>query len=784
MRHVQNEIEKIVYLQLEPIRQFAASVEQAERTLVGITQEIWDTQEELDSWKLQKMRDKYARIEKFPERVQERYWEIKNQLNLQGGSDIRNLIMEICDNEDSILSRDQRDGLRFRWESLDLRYRSLQKSLHRARKSLNIALWNSDSAARVIDPKANREELWFQYRNEAKELLSPSFIDDAGIQSIQPRALAIQMDNCVRSVWALTQQYDDFMDEMAEEYNLLQDPVLNQQLRDTRPFLSWELALNTTIEELRRSAIDLWVLLLQNGKPADGIWKLRDRISETRLSLLRIRPEFNIIFDQFRFLHWEYLKLQHTNKDSENIETDRQRRMNRPFLLNEKLDSTEPVVPRSVERELCSYRLKQRMAQVHALGGSKGWIANPLVWEMLELDLSLRDEGGIQNETTPRLIFILLRARILTSQTLKKFKSKASLLRLSSQLTQVSRDVGNNVKQEVHWNRYFILLKFLFDQIDGINKFILAIKEQKDLDWIADETRTLASDVMESAIKSRKLHLKLWNTLVDVNLSMQGVDGLNHYHTENTKSILSWIQTQGPATTALDVWRTASTDNMDDLSFTTKTRFGNESRTSRPGTLLLQRDLESNAAHWDYTQYKNPNGERVKVHYCSSRESTERVIEKYFASEKVLGFDMEWKANASSADSVKDNVSLIQIASEKRVGLFQIARFEKDESLNNLVPPALKRLMESPEILKAGVNIKADCTRLRKHLGIDSKGLFELSYLHKIVKFSSDNPTMVNKKPVKLSDQVEEHFGLPLWKGDVRSSDWTKKLEGEQILCK
>ena len=85
-----------------------------------------------------------------------------------------------------------------------------------------------------------------------------------------------------------------------------------------------------------------------------------------------------------------------------------------------------------------------------------------------------------------------------------------------------------------------------------------------------------------------------------------------------------------------------------------------------------------------------------------------------------------------------------------------------------------------------GVSVKADCTRLRKFLGIDSHGLFELSHLYKLVKYSSGDVTKINKALVSLAQQVSEHLHLPLAKGDVRMSDWSKSMDltYEQTRCK
>ena len=194
---------------------------------------------------------------------------------------------------------------------------------------------------------------------------------------------------------------------------------------------------------------------------------------------------------------------------------------------------------------------------------------------------------------------------------------------------------------------------------------------------------------------------------------------------------------------------------------------------------------QTGAAYWQYTLYQGPNGEKVKVHYCQSKEASERVA-KMFMHEKVLGFDIEWKPQVLATEGIKKNVSLIQLASEERIALFHIARYGKSDDLEDHVAPTLKLLMESPDITKVGVSIKADCTRLRRFMDIQARGLFELSHLYKLVRFSAGNVKKINKWLVALAQQVEEHLQLPMWKGPVRSSDWssnTQHLTFEQIQC-
>ncbi|ETS79583.1 hypothetical protein PFICI_09436 [Pestalotiopsis fici W106-1] len=193
----------------------------------------------------------------------------------------------------------------------------------------------------------------------------------------------------------------------------------------------------------------------------------------------------------------------------------------------------------------------------------------------------------------------------------------------------------------------------------------------------------------------------------------------------------------------------------------------------------------SPGSFWGYSLYRGPdatgNIRKPTVHYCRSKHTAERVCQQYFKDEKVLGFDLEWVAEASKSSGPRRNVSLIQVASPSRIALFHVALFSK---IDDLVPPTFKKIMEDPEITKVGVWIKGDATRLRTHLGIDSKGLMELSHLYRLVTYSRTGEFRnINKRLIPLATQVEQYLHLPMFKGqDVRSSDWAKQLSMEQVI--
>lgn len=108
----------------------------------------------------------------------------------------------------------------------------------------------------------------------------------------------------------------------------------------------------------------------------------------------------------------------------------------------------------------------------------------------------------------------------------------------------------------------------------------------------------------------------------------------------------------------------------------------------------------STASYWHFTLYQGPGGDRdkVKVHYCKNKETTEKIAQ-LFLDKEVIGFDIEWHPSASAADGITKNVSLIQIASEERVLLAHIARYpdaaisEQEQRVEDFVAPSLKKIM-------------------------------------------------------------------------------------------
>ncbi|RCI08184.1 hypothetical protein L249_6244 [Ophiocordyceps polyrhachis-furcata BCC 54312] len=188
-------------------------------------------------------------------------------------------------------------------------------------------------------------------------------------------------------------------------------------------------------------------------------------------------------------------------------------------------------------------------------------------------------------------------------------------------------------------------------------------------------------------------------------------------------------------------------------------------------------------SYWTYKLYQRmmPDGalEKVKVHYCTDRATTEQVCRDHFVGHDILGLDLEWCTKVFRDASPRKNVSVIQLATESRIGIFHVAVFPGDD----LVAPTFRALIEDAAVKKVGVNILGDCTRLKRHLGVNGRGIYELSHLHKLVKYvAAGTPKLITRTVTPLSVQVEEHMHLPLYKGDtVRTSNWLMPLSMNQI---
>ncbi|KAI1115718.1 hypothetical protein F5Y14DRAFT_449829 [Nemania sp. NC0429] len=182
---------------------------------------------------------------------------------------------------------------------------------------------------------------------------------------------------------------------------------------------------------------------------------------------------------------------------------------------------------------------------------------------------------------------------------------------------------------------------------------------------------------------------------------------------------------------------------------------------------------------WRHDYYRNPQGRCVEVLYSKTKSESEDIA-RQFADEPVLGFDMEWPWDAEDRPKLQDRIALIQLASERKVGLFHISQHE-GTTVDDFMAPTLRAILESPKIIKAGVAIiNADFRRLRAFFNLEPKGAFELSHMHNLITYGAIDPRKATTRLRSLTSQVEQHLGLPLWKGSARTSDWAQPLSYTQ----
>lgn len=188
------------------------------------------------------------------------------------------------------------------------------------------------------------------------------------------------------------------------------------------------------------------------------------------------------------------------------------------------------------------------------------------------------------------------------------------------------------------------------------------------------------------------------------------------------------------------------------------------------------------APWWSYGLYQGPEGKQVEVLYSKDKARSEQLAKK-FLDDPVVGFDMEWPCFVKNSDNppLQKRIGLIQVANETTVALFHIG-LHPGKTTDEIIAPSLRKLIENAKIAKTGVGILgADFARLRRYFGLNPQGAFELSHLDRLVRFAYGPHHLLDTKMVALAHLVEHHLGLPLGKGAVRTSNWSKALSQQQI---
>ncbi|RPA91144.1 hypothetical protein L873DRAFT_1819984 [Choiromyces venosus 120613-1] len=200
-------------------------------------------------------------------------------------------------------------------------------------------------------------------------------------------------------------------------------------------------------------------------------------------------------------------------------------------------------------------------------------------------------------------------------------------------------------------------------------------------------------------------------------------------------------------------------------------------------TLLKKFSLRESSPlrYWCYDLYTDSLGKRVNVHYCKTIKEFDEVA-KLFLDDRILGFDLEWvPSNFSPSKSAKVNASLMQLANETDIALFHIAKVPGKVPDFELIPPNLRKVLESEDIMKTGVSVTGDAKRVSKFLGVHPAGIFELSDLWNLVHDVRTMAGSITRRLIALSRLTEECLYLPLDKSASRISNWAVELSNKQL---
>lgn len=187
-----------------------------------------------------------------------------------------------------------------------------------------------------------------------------------------------------------------------------------------------------------------------------------------------------------------------------------------------------------------------------------------------------------------------------------------------------------------------------------------------------------------------------------------------------------------------------------------------------PAVSPLKLDVRSTTTNPSVNYFTNanfpsPSGAPPRVVYITNAKQLDSMLRQL--KPPIIGFDMEWRSFGPL------NVSLVQISDASTILLIHL-------SLMNCFPDSLKKIIEDPNWIKCGVNIMgADMSRLRRLFHIRARGVCELSYFARLVDRKHWGP---KNNLIKLALLSETYLGKNLRKGDVRCSDWSKLLTGEQ----
>ncbi|KAI6145225.1 ribonuclease H-like protein [Pisolithus tinctorius] len=168
---------------------------------------------------------------------------------------------------------------------------------------------------------------------------------------------------------------------------------------------------------------------------------------------------------------------------------------------------------------------------------------------------------------------------------------------------------------------------------------------------------------------------------------------------------------------------------------------------------------------YSYLDYRNPP---AAVLYTQCEDEANDLVQSL---ESPLGFDMEWRVKWQ-AGAAERRTALVQLCDSQTILLIHISNMKR-------FPRKVLEVIECPNIVKTGANIKKDGEKLYRDFGIRARGLVELGAL--AAKADEKFKTVYKREVVSLAKMVSVYLGKTLVKTSVRTSNWEAKLTSEMV---
>jgi hypothetical protein len=162
---------------------------------------------------------------------------------------------------------------------------------------------------------------------------------------------------------------------------------------------------------------------------------------------------------------------------------------------------------------------------------------------------------------------------------------------------------------------------------------------------------------------------------------------------------------------------------------------------------------------------------RGRIILAYTHEGVERAAHELL-HEKMLGFDTETKPNFIKGHK-QNPIGLIQISTLERAYLFRVNETG--------MTPGLKRLLESPHIVKIGQGMKNEIATMRRELKVEGKGFIDL--LDIAHKLECDPKNVRAMTGIFLGFRISKSMQVTNWEARVLSEKQKRYAATDAWAC-